>query len=257
MAIVIHKKEDFIPMRKVGKLTADLLDYIAPHVQPGVTTNYLNDLCHNYTIEHNAIPGPLNYKGFPKSVCTSVNHVVCHGIPSDKILKNGDIVNIDVSPILNGWYGDSSRSFLVGDKVSVKAKKLVRVTYEAMMIGIEKVKPGATIGDIGYAIQKYVEKNNFSVVTEYCGHGIGRTFHAEPEVPHYGSQGQGPVLEEGMFFTIEPMVNAGAYPTILSKLDGWTVTTRDKSLSAQFEHTMGVTSDGVEVFTLSKFDYDR
>jgi len=251
MTITIHKPEDFIKMRAAGKLAAQTLDYITEFVNVGVTTNYLNDLCHNFIISHGAIPAPLNYKGFPKSICTSINHVVCHGIPNDKPLKNGDILNIDVTVILDGWYGDTSRMFLLGD-VQIKPKRLVQVTYEAMMLGIEQVKPGAKLGDIGHAIQQYAEKHNYSVVRDYCGHGIGRVFHTEPSVLHYGKSGTGVVLEEGMFFTVEPMINAGSYATILSNFDGWTVTTRDKSLSAQFEHTIGVTKDGFEIFTLSE-----
>ncbi len=256
MSITIHKPEDFDKMRKAGRLAAETLDFITEYVIPGVTTNALNDLCHNFIIAANAVPAPLNYNGFPKSICTSVNHVVCHGIPSDRALKDGDIVNIDVTVILDGWYGDTSRMYYVGD-VGIKAKRLVGVTYEAMMAGIELVRPGVHLGDIGHAIQTVAEKNNYSVVRDYTGHGIGRVFHTEPTVLNYGRIGTGPVLQEGMFFTIEPMVNVGGYETILSSLDGWTVTTRDKSLSAQFEHTIGVTQDGFEIFTLSpkSFDY--
>lgn len=237
-------------MRAAGKLAAEILDYIAEFVQPGVTTDHLNTLCHDKIIENNAIPAPLNYKGFPKSICTSVNHVICHGIPSDKILKNGDIVNIDVTVIVDGWHGDTSRMYYVGDP-SIKAKRLCQVTYDAMMLGIEQVKPGNTVGDIGYAIQTFAEKQGFSVVRDYCGHGIGKIFHTEPNIMHYGKKGQGVVLQEGMFFTIEPMINEGKYHTLLSKHDGWTVTTRDKSLSAQFEHTLAVTKDGFQIFTTS------
>ncbi len=250
MAIKIHKKEDFEKMRKAGELAAMTLDYITEYVVPGVTTERLDDLCHEFITSHGAIPAPLDYKGFPKSICTSINHVVCHGIPSDKKLKNGDIINIDVTVIVDGWHGDTSRMYHVGD-VGIKQKRLVQVTYEAMMIGIEMVKPGVQLGDIGSAIQKHAEKHKYSVVRDYTGHGIGQVFHDEPSVLHYGKPGTGVVLEEGMFFTIEPMVNAGKYDTILSKFDGWTVTTRDKSLSAQFEHTVGVTKDGVEIFTMS------
>lgn len=250
MAIKIHKPEDFIKMQAAGKLAAQTLDFITGYVQPGVTTNHLNDLCHEFILSHNAIPAPLNYHGFPKSICTSVNHVVCHGIPSDKQLKNGDIINIDVTVILDGWHGDTSRMYYVGD-VSIKAKRLIQVTYDAMMLGINLVKPGVQLGDIGHAIQTYVERHNYSVVRDYSGHGIGRIFHDAPSVLHYGRPKTREILEEGMFFTIEPMVNAGGYETILSKLDNWTVATRDKSLSAQFEHTIGVTKDGFEIFTLS------
>ena len=253
--ITIHKAEDFVKMRRAGKLAAEILDYITDFVDVGVTTDYLNDLCHNKIIESGAIPAPLNYKGFPKSICTSVNHVVCHGIPSDKKLKDGDILNIDVTVIVDGWHGDTSRMYYVG-KPSIKAKRLCQITHEALIIGIEQVKPGATLGDIGYAIQSYVESNGFSIVRDYCGHGVGRVFHAEPNILHYGKKGQGLALQEGMFFTIEPMVNAGSYATRLHNNgyglnDDWTVTTKDKSLSAQFEHTMGVTANGVEVFTYS------
>lgn len=249
--IKIHKESDFVKMRVAGQLAARTLDYIIDYVEPGVTTDYLNNLCHDFIIKHGAIPAPLNYKGFPKSICTSINHVVCHGIPSEKKLKNGDILNIDVTVIVDGWHGDTSRMFYVGD-VSVKAKRLIQVTYDAMMIGIEQVKPGIHTGDIGHAIQKYVEQHNYSVVRDYTGHGIGRVFHDEPTILHYGRPGTGSVLKEGMFFTVEPMVNVGKYDTILSIFDGWTVTTRDKSLSAQFEHTIGVTKDGYEIFTSSE-----
>ena len=250
MTIKIHKEADFEKMRQAGQLAAYTLDYIASFVIPGVTTDYLNNLCHDFIITNGAIPAPLNYKGFPKSICTSINHVVCHGIPSDKKLKNGDIINIDVTVILNGWHGDTSRMFYVGE-VGIKQKRLIQVTYEAMMIGVEMVKPGVRLGDIGHAIQQYAQTHKYSVVRDYTGHGIGRVFHDEPTVLHYGKPGTGVVLQEGMFFTIEPMLNAGKAETILSKFDNWTVTTRDKSLSAQFEHTVGVTKDGVEIFTLS------
>lgn len=248
-AQVIHNQSDFEPMRKAGRLAAQVLDYITPYVIPGVSTGKLNDLCHDYIISNGAIPAPLNYRGFPKSICTSVNHVVCHGIPAeDKILKDGDIVNIDVTVILDGWYGDTSRMYQVG-KVGVKARKLIDVTYECMMRGIEVVKPGATLGDIGHVIQAHAEKNGFSVVRDFCGHGIGQTFHMAPNVMHFGKPGQGAVLQEGMFFTIEPMINAGKYETKVLP-DGWTAVTRDRSLSAQFEHSLGVTANGFEIFTI-------
>ena len=250
MGITIHTQEDFAGMRKAGKLAAATLDYITPFVKEGVSTNYLNDLCHNFIVSNKAIPAPLNYKGFPKSICTSINHVVCHGIPNEKDLKKGDILNVDVTVILDGWHGDTSRMFLIGE-VAIKPRRLVQVTYDAMMKGIEIIKPGVRLGDVGNIIQEYVQKHNYSVVRDYCGHGIGRVFHDEPSILHYGKAGTGSALEEGMFFTVEPMVNAGNYGTILSVLDGWTVTTRDKSLSAQFEHTIGVTKDGFEIFTLS------
>lgn len=248
--ITIHTKDDYESMRKAGRLAAQVLDYIVDFVEPGVTTNYLNDLCHKMTVENGAVSAPLGYKGFPKSICTSVNHVVCHGIPNENKLKNGDIVNIDVTVKLDGWHGDNSRMYFVGEP-SIKAKRLCQVTYDAMMLGIEQVKPGATLGDIGHAIQTYVEKNNYSVVREYCGHGLGRIFHTAPSIMHFGKAGQGEVLEEGMFFTIEPMVNAGGWQTTLNKKDGWTVWTQDKSLSAQFEHSLAVTKDGFELFTES------
>ncbi len=250
MTITIHKEIDFAKMRAAGRLAAEILDFIAPFVKVGISTNELDKLCHDKIIENGAIPAPLNYKGFPKSICTSINHVICHGIPSEKTLQNGDIVNIDVTVILDGWYGDTSRMYFAGEP-SIKAKRLTQVTYDCMMLGIEQVKPGATVGDIGNAIQTYAEKSGFSVVRDYCGHGIGRIFHGDPSIVHYGKKGAGVILQEGMFFTVEPMINAGGYETILSKHDGWTVTTRDKSLSAQFEHTLGVTKDGFEIFTTS------
>lgn len=249
--IVIHKEQsDFEGMRKAGALAARLLDAMADYVKPGVTTNELNDICHKMTIDAGAIPAPLGYRGFPKSICTSVNHVICHGIPDDRKLKDGDIVNIDVTPIVDGWHGDSSRMFWVGD-VPIKAKRLTQVAYDCMMLGIEQVKAGKRIGDIGHAIQTHAEKHNFSVVRDYCGHGTGKTFHTMPNVMHYGESGTGMVLEEGMFITVEPMINVGSYETRLNEKDGWTVTTRDRSLSAQFEHTLAVTKDGCEIFTLS------
>jgi len=254
--ITIHKKSDFEKMRKAGKLAAEVLDYIAEFVDVGVTTNYLNDLCHKKIVDDNAIPAPLNYRGFPKSICTSINHVVCHGIPSDKKLKDGDILNIDVTVIVDGWHGDTSRMYYVG-KSSIKDKRLCQITYEAMMLGIEQVKPENTLGDIGRVIQNYVERNGFSVVRDYCGHGVGKVFHDEPSVVHYyDKKNDDIILKEGMFFTIEPMVNAGGFRTQLHHNgfglnDDWTVTTKDKSHSAQFEHTMGVTENGVEIFTAS------
>jgi len=247
--ITLHTPEDFQGMRKAGKLTAEILDYITEFVKPGVTTDYLNDLCHKKIIENKAIPAPLNYKGFPKSICTSINHVICHGIPSEKVLKNTDILNIDVTVIVDGWHGDASRMYCVGEP-SIKAQKLCTVTQECLMLGIEKVKPGNTLGDVGAAIQKHAEAHGYSVVRDYCGHGIGKIFHTDPNVPHYGQKGKGLVLQEGMFFTIEPMINIGKAGTLLSKLDNWTVTTRDKTLSAQYEHTLGVTKDGCEIFTI-------
>ncbi len=249
--INIHGNADFEGMRRAGRLAAEVLDMITPQVKPGVSTGELDRLCHAFILDHGAIPAPLNYRGFPKSICTSVNHVVCHGIPDDaKRLRDGDILNIDITVILDGWHGDTSRMFHVGGKPSVKARKLVEVTYEAMMRGIEVVRPGATLGDIGHAIQSYVEANRFSVVRDFCGHGLGRVFHTAPSILHYGRPGDGLALMEGMFFTIEPMVNAGRYAVKILD-DGWTAVTRDRSLSAQFEHSIGVTAEGHEIFTLS------
>ena len=248
-SIKIHGPEDFEGMRKAGRLAAEVLDFITPHVQPGITTGELDRLCHDYIVAQGAIPAPLNYRGFPKSICTSVNHVVCHGIPGDKKLADGDSLNIDITVILDGWYGDTSRMFHAG-KVGVKAQKLTDVTYEAMMRGIEVVKPGATLGDIGHAIQSYAEGHRFSVVRDFCGHGLGRVFHDAPSILHYGKPGQGIKLRPGMFFTIEPMINAGRYDVKVLG-DGWTAVTKDKSLSAQFEHSIGVTETGYEIFTLS------
>jgi len=247
--IVCHGPADFAAMRRAGRLAAETLDFIAPHVVPGIATETLDKLCHEFIVGHGAISAPLGYRGYPKSICTSVNHVVCHGIPGPKRLEDGDIVNIDVTVILDGWYGDSSRMYAVG-KVGVRAEKLIAVTFEAMMRGIEAVKPGATLGDVGHAIQSHAESHRFSVVRDFCGHGIGRVFHDQPQVLHYGRAGTGLTLREGMFFTIEPMINAGRHETkILS--DGWTAVTKDRSLSAQWEHTIGVTASGYEIFTLS------
>ncbi|HEY1720715.1 MAG TPA: type I methionyl aminopeptidase [Magnetospirillaceae bacterium] len=253
--VTIHGPEAFAGMRKAGHMAAELLDYIAPFVVPGVTTNKLDQICEEWTQAHGAISAPLGYRGFPKSICTSINHVVCHGIPGDRALDDGDIVNIDVTPIVDGWHGDSSRMYYVG-KVGVKARKLCDVTYESLMRGIAVVKPGATLGDIGHAIQEYVEENRFSVVREFCGHGISKIFHEPPNVMHFGRPKDGLVIKPGMIFTIEPMVNAGRWETkILS--DGWTAVTKDRSLSAQFEHTIGVTETGCEIFTLSPTGLDR
>ncbi|MDH5722851.1 MAG: type I methionyl aminopeptidase [Alphaproteobacteria bacterium] len=261
--IELHKSPaDFEGMRKAGKLAAEVLDMITGHVVPDVSTEELDRLCHDYTLKAGAIPAPLNYQGagpspFPKSICTSINHVVCHGIPSDKKLRDGDIVNIDVTVILNGWHGDTSRMFLVGDKIPVKARRLVDVTYDSMMAGIEAVKPGATLGDIGHAIQQVAEKERFSVVRDFCGHGLGKSFHAPPSVMHFGEPSTGTILEPGMFFTIEPMINAGHYATKVLNSDGWTAVTRDRSLSAQFEHSLAVTETGFEIFTLSPKGYTK
>ncbi len=245
-----HGPEGFEGMRRAGRLAAEVLDFITPYVQPGVATGELDRLCDEYTRDHGAISAPLGYRGYPKATCISINHVVCHGIPSDKTLENGDIANIDVTVILDGWYGDTSRMYLVGDKVGVRAEKLVDATYESMMRGIAVVKDGATIGDIGHAIQSYVEPMGFSVVRDFCGHGLGRTFHCAPSVLHYGKPGQGVVLRAGMFLTIEPMINAGKFG-VKVLADGWTAVTKDRSLSAQFEHSLAVTETGYEIFTLS------
>jgi methionyl aminopeptidase len=248
-SIKIHTPDDFQSMRKAGKLAAEVLDALTDFVKPGITTDEINSFGHEMIISAGAIPAPLGYRGFPKSLCTSINHVVCHGIPSDKKLAEGDIINIDVTVIVDGWHGDTSRMFYVGN-IPIKAKRLTQVTYESMMIGIEKVKPGARLGDIGHAIQNYAEKAGFSVVREYCGHGLGKVFHDAPNVLHYGKPGTGVELKPGMFFTIEPMINAGKADTHLLA-DGWTVITRDRSLSAQFEHSIGVTETGYEIFTAS------
>jgi methionyl aminopeptidase len=248
--ITIHGAEDFVAMRKAGRLAAETLDFITPHVEPGVSTEDLDRLCHDFILSNDAVPAPLNYRGFPKSICTSVNHVVCHGIPNErKRLQPGDVINIDITVILDGWHGDTSRMFLVGQP-KVKASRLVEVTYEAMMRGIEVVRPGATLGDVGAAIQNFAEGHGFSVVRDFCGHGLGRVFHTAPSVLHYGKAGHGLELREGMFFTIEPMINAGKYDVKILE-DGWTAVTRDRSLSAQFEHSLGVTAGGHEIFTLS------
>jgi methionyl aminopeptidase len=248
--IKIHGADGFAGMRKAGALAAEVLDFITPHVQPGVTTDALDRLCHGFIVDHGAIPAPLNYRGFPRSICTSINHVVCHGIPGERSLDEGDILNIDITVILDGWHGDTSRMFLVGDKVPLKARRLVEVTWEAMMHGIEQVRPGIRTGAIGHAIQTYAEARRFSVVRDFCGHGIGRIFHDAPSILHFGSPDDGPELREGMFFTVEPMINAGRWEVkILS--DGWTAVTKDRSLSAQFEHTIGVTATGYEIFTIS------
>ena len=247
--IKIHGPAEFAGMRSAGRLAAETLDFITPHIKPGVSTGELDRLCHDFIVARNAVPAPLGYRGFPKSICTSVNHVVCHGIPSDKRLQDGDILNIDVTVILDGWHGDTSRMFHVGE-VGVKAHRLVEATYEAMMRGIEAIRPGATLGDLGHAIQSFAESSRFSVVRDFCGHGLGRIFHDAPSVLHYGDAGTGLALRAGMFFTVEPMINAGRWEVKILA-DGWTAVTKDKSLSAQFEHSVGVTADGCEIFTLS------
>ena len=254
-SITIHTPEDFAPMRAAGRLAAEALDMIHEHVRPGVTTGALDQICHDYILAAGATPAPLNYRGYPKSICTSINHVVCHGIPGERKLEKGDVLNIDVTVILNGWHGDSSRMYSAGAP-STRARNLIDVTYEALMRGVEIVKPGRTFGDIGHAIQTFVEGHRFSVVRDFCGHGIGRRFHEPPNVLHFGRTGEGPVLRPGMFFTIEPMVNAGR-PEVKILDDGWTAVTRDRSLSAQFEHMIGVTEDGYEIFTLSPSGMDK
>jgi methionyl aminopeptidase len=247
--ITLHQPEDFAGMRAAGRLAAETLDMITGHVRPGVSTDQLNQLCHDFMLAHGAVPATLNYRGYPKSLCTSINHVVCHGIPGERRLETGDILNIDVTVILDGWHGDCSRMYCAGPP-STRARKLIEVTHEALLRGIAVARPGATFGDIGHAIQSYVEPQRFSVVRDFCGHGIGRRFHEAPNVLHYGKPGEGAVLKPGMFFTIEPMVNAGR-PEVKILDDGWTAVTRDRSLSAQFEHMIGITEAGCEVFTLS------
>ena len=255
MTITINNADDIAKMRIAGKLSSEVLDYITPFVVHGVTTDELDTLCHDYIVNvQQAIPAPLNYAPdghtpYPKSICTSVNHVICHGVPGDKVLKNGDTVNIDITVIKDGYHGDTSRMFHVGE-VSIQAKRLSELTYQAMWLGINQVKPDATLGDIGYAIQSFAEKNGFSVVREFCGHGIGKVFHSEPQVLHYGRPGMGLKLKAGMIFTIEPMINAGKRD-IKQLPDGWTIVTKDRSLSAQWEHTILVTETGYEVMTLS------
>ena len=248
MAITFKSPEEIERMRVSGRLACQVLDMIAPHVAKGITTGELDQICHAYIVGNlDAVPAPLNYRGFPRSICTSVNHVVCHGIPGDKKLKNGDIINIDITVIKDEFHGDTSRMFFVGEP-SVRARRLTTICYEAMMKGIDSVRPGTRLGDIGYIIQRHAESHGFSVVREYCGHGIGRGFHEDPQVLHYGSPGTGIELAQGMPFTIEPMINAGRPETRLLG-DGWTVVTRDHSLSAQWEHTVAVTDDGVEILT--------
>lgn len=247
--IRIHKPEDFAGMRAAGQLSARALDMLTEFVQPGVTTQQIDDQVRSFFLDNGAVPATLFYRGYTKSSCTSINHVVCHGIPNDKPLKEGDIVNIDVTCILDGWHGDTSRMYPVGE-IRRKAERLIEVTYEAMMRGIGEIKPGNTFGDIGAAIQEYAESQRTGVVRDFCGHGLGRLFHDAPNVLHFGDRGTGEVLKPGMFFTVEPMLNAGK-PGVKILSDGWTAVTRDKSLSAQFEHSVGVTEDGVEIFTES------
>ena len=251
MAVTIKTPEEIALMRESGRLAAEVLEMIEPHVQPGISTGELDRICHDYIVNvQQAIPAPLNYNGFPKSICTSINHVICHGIPDDnKILKDGDIINIDITVIKDGFHGDTSKMFSVG-RTAEHAERLIRITQECLYLGINAVKPGVTLGDIGHVIQTHAESNHYSIVREYCGHGIGRVFHEDPQVLHYGRPRTGSVIVEGMTFTIEPMLNAGTRHTKLSKKDGWTVTTKDRRLSAQWEHTLAVTRDGCEVLTL-------
>jgi methionyl aminopeptidase len=254
--IKIHDAAAFEGMRKAGRLAAEVLDFITPYVQPGVTTDELDRLCAGFVTDHGGISAPLNYRGFPRSICTSINHVVCHGIPGERKLDEGDILNIDVTPVVDGWHGDSSRMYLVGDRVALKARRLVEVTYEAMMLGIAAVRPGIRTGAIGHAIQTHAEAQRFSVVRDFCGHGTGRIFHDAPSILHFGEANEGPVMRPGMIFTIEPMINAGRWD-VKVLADGWTAVTKDRSLSAQFEHTVGVTATGVEIFTLSPKGYTK
>lgn len=248
MSVTLKSPEEIEKMRVAGRLAAEVLRMIRPHVRPGVTTGELDRLCHEYIVNvQQAIPAPLNYRGFPRSICTSVNHQVCHGIPGEKKLKKGDIINIDITVIKDGYHGDTSKMFFVGEP-SVQARRLVEVTHECMLKGIEQVRPGARLGDVGHAIQQHAEAHGFSVVREYCGHGIGREFHEDPQVLHYGRPGTGLVLEAGMIFTVEPMINAGKHEIKLMP-DNWTVVTRDHSLSAQWEHTVLVTPKGYEILT--------
>ena len=255
MSVTIKTPEEIEKMRVAGRLASEVLDYITPHVKAGITTGELDKLCHDYMVNvQGTIPAPLNYAPgghvpYPKSICTSVNHQVCHGVPGDKVLKNGDVVNLDITVIKDGWHGDTSRMFMVGE-VSIQAKRLAQITYEAMWLGISKIKAGATLGDIGHAIQKFTEGHGYSVVREFCGHGIGNQFHEDPQVLHYGKPGSGLKLQAGMIFTVEPMINAGK-KDIRQLGDGWTIVTKDHSLSAQWEHTVLVTETGYEVLTVS------
>jgi len=253
--IKLHGPEGFEGMRRAGRLAAEILDAIGEHVVPGVTTGELDDIVRTMTLDGGAVPATLGYRGYAHSCCISVNNVICHGIPGDKVIRDGDILNIDVTPLLDGWHGDTSRMYLAGN-VPLKARRLVDVTYECMMLGIEKVKPGARLGDIGAAIQALAEQNRYGVVREFCGHGLGQLFHDAPEVIHAARAGTGPELRPGMFFTIEPMINLGK-PGAKVLGDGWTAVTRDRSLSAQFEHSIGVTEDGCEIFTKSPLGLDR
>jgi methionyl aminopeptidase len=248
-AIKLHGPEAFEGMRRAGRLAAEILDALAPIVQPGITTGQIDDIVRQMTLDGGAIPATLGYRGYAHSCCVSLNNVICHGIPEDKVVRDGDILNIDVTPLLGGWHGDTSRMFLAGD-VPIKARRLVEVTYECLMLGIEQAKPGNFLGDVGHAIQTHAEKHRYGVVRDFCGHGLGRVFHDAPEVVHVGRPGTGPELRPGMIFTIEPMINGGK-PGIRMLDDGWTAVTRDRTLSAQFEHSIGITETGCEIFTLS------
>jgi methionyl aminopeptidase len=254
-AIKLHGEEGFAGMRKAGRLAAEILDAIVPLVQPGKVTSEIDDFIRNMMLEAGAVPATLGYHGYQYSCCISLNNVICHGMPGDKVLREGDILNIDVTPLVDGWHGDTSRMYLVGD-VPIKARRLVDVTYECLMLGIEQARPGNTLGDVGYAIQTHAEKHRYGVVRDFCGHGLGRVFHDAPEVVHVGRPGTGPELRPGMIFTIEPMINAGK-PGVRLLDDGWTAVTRDRTLSAQFEHSIGITQTGCEIFTKSAKGMDR
>lgn len=253
--IKLHGPDGFAGMRRAGRLAAEILDAVAPLVRPGITTRELDDHIRAHMLREGALPATLGYRGYTHASCISLNHVVCHGIPGDRVLRDGDILNIDVTPIVDGWHGDSSRMYLVGD-VPIKARRLVDATYEALMHGVAAARPGNTIGDIGHAIESFARKHRYGVVRDFCGHGLGRLFHDAPEVVHAGKPGTGPALKPGMFFTIEPMINIGR-PDAKVLEDGWTAVTRDKTLSAQFEHSVGITEDGCEVFTKSLAGLDR
>jgi methionyl aminopeptidase len=253
-AIKLHGPEGVAGMRKAGRLAAEILDALVPHIVPGVSTEAIDDIVRSMTLSSGGLPATLNYRGFTHSCCTSINHVVCHGIPGPKLLRDGDILNVDVTPIVDGWHGDTNRTYLVGS-VAIKARRLVEVTYEAMMRGIEAAKPGNHLGDVGHAIQSFAERHRYGVVRDFCGHGLGRLFHDAPEVVHAGRPGTGPELRPGMFFTIEPMINIGRPDTKMLD-DGWTAVTRDRSLSAQFEHSIGITETGNEIFTKSPAGLD-
>ncbi|MEJ7927633.1 type I methionyl aminopeptidase [Sphingobium sp. AN641] len=253
-AIKLYDESGFAGMRKAGRLAAEILDALVPHVVPGVTTGELDDIVRAMTLDGGGVPATLGYRGYTHSCCISLNNVICHGIPGDKVIRDGDILNIDVTPQVDGWHGDSSRMYIAGD-APIKARRLVEVTYECLMLGIAQAKPGNHLGDIGHAIQQHAQKHRYGVVRDFCGHGLGRVFHDSPDVVHVGRPGTGPELKPGMFFTIEPMINIGK-PDIKMAEDGWTALTRDRSLSAQFEHSIGITQDGCEIFTRSPTGLD-